>query len=258
MKWSINFGMIIFLLLVFPFTTVSPQLKSDHINFVVSNLTEYKTLFNNLGFVLKPGTKHSNGIENFFIKFPSGPYIEILSAVKPKDNIARFYSALQQMGQIIPAFLAISADSIILDSLQKFFADINQPTSFSDLGYARILNFPLADYFIPYFFIDYRNPLPEPEKLVTHDNMGLKISKIFINFSFNECLKTNFPFNQPDDNYLHSGDHPENNFIGIEIFCRSLFYIKKCLLNSKIKFTSSRKMIKFYLSEKFFIQFVEE
>lgn len=258
MKRLINYGMTIFLLLVFASTPVSAQLKSDHINFVVSNLAEYKTLFNNLGFVLKPGTKHSNGIENFFIKFPTGPYIEILSVVKPKDNIARFYGNLQQKGQIEPAFLALSAAPIILDSLQNFFADINQPTSFSDLGFARILSFQLSEKYLPYFFIEYSDQSPEAKKFVTHNNGATKISRIFINFSFNECLKTNFPFNQPDDNYLHSGDHPENNFIGIEIFCRSLLYIKKCLLNSKIKFTSSRKMIKFYLSEKFFIQFVEE
>ncbi|MDX1571031.1 MAG: VOC family protein [Xanthomonadales bacterium] len=63
----------------------------DHVIIAVADLESARARFADLGFVLKPGRPHANGIRNLHIKFEDGTEIELLTVDEPTDALARTY-----------------------------------------------------------------------------------------------------------------------------------------------------------------------
>jgi hypothetical protein len=63
----------------------------DHIPLAVNNLDQAVADFQRLGFVLKPGRPHTDGIRNAHVKFRDGTEIELITASSPTDALARGY-----------------------------------------------------------------------------------------------------------------------------------------------------------------------
>lgn len=74
----------------------------------VSDLERAADTYRRLGFVIKPGTPHANGIRNLHAKFADGTEIELITAPEGVDELTRKYRAHLAQGDG-PAFLALHA-----------------------------------------------------------------------------------------------------------------------------------------------------
>jgi len=78
----------------------------DHIPVAVADLERAEASFAALGFTLKPGRAHANGIRNAHAKFADGSSIELITAPAAVDALTSQYRALIAHGNG-PAFLAL-------------------------------------------------------------------------------------------------------------------------------------------------------
>ena len=67
----------------------------DHLILGTKNISESGNLFSDvLGFTIKNGRQHSNGINNLFIEFEDNSELELISVIDPNDKMARKYKSL--------------------------------------------------------------------------------------------------------------------------------------------------------------------
>jgi hypothetical protein len=78
----------------------------DHIPLAVRDLDRAQADFEALGFVVKPGRPHTNGLRNAHMKFPDGTEIELIAAPAPTDMLASEYYGWLKNGEG-PAFLGL-------------------------------------------------------------------------------------------------------------------------------------------------------
>jgi hypothetical protein len=83
----------------------------DHIPLAVTDLDASKADFEALGFVLKPGRPHANGLRNAHVKFPDGTEIELITAHAATDAITSEYHTWLRDGDG-PAFLGLYAPDL--------------------------------------------------------------------------------------------------------------------------------------------------
>ncbi len=74
-------------------TKPAPHLVTglDHIPIAVRDLYRSSLDFSKLGFLVKPGRLHDDGISNRHIKFPNGSGLELITAASPTDELATEY-----------------------------------------------------------------------------------------------------------------------------------------------------------------------
>lgn len=83
----------------------------DHIPLAVRDLDAAGADFRKLGFVLKPGRYHPDGIRNLHAKFADGSEIELITAAAPRDELSRLYVEHLREGEG-PAFLGLYAPEL--------------------------------------------------------------------------------------------------------------------------------------------------
>ncbi|OMP77402.1 MULTISPECIES: VOC family protein [unclassified Chitinophaga] len=71
----------------------------DHIPVVVNNLDSAANFYKKIGFIIKPGRFHQNGIRNQHIKFPNGTEIELITASQPVDPLTTEYCNSLKQGE---------------------------------------------------------------------------------------------------------------------------------------------------------------
>ncbi len=71
----------------------------DHIPVVVRDLDGAEADFQAMGFSIKPGRFHANGIRNAHVKFPDGTEIELITASNATDALTREYRAKMKRGE---------------------------------------------------------------------------------------------------------------------------------------------------------------
>src|SRR4029453_15768589 len=71
----------------------------------VNDLDQAAAAYRRLGFVLKPGRPHANGIRNLHAKFPDGTELELITAPAARDALTTTYRRHLAAGDG-PAFLA--------------------------------------------------------------------------------------------------------------------------------------------------------
>ncbi|NNE35081.1 MAG: hypothetical protein HKN13_07595 [Rhodothermales bacterium] len=124
----------------------------DHIPIAVRNLDEAVRTYQSLGFAIKEGRPHENGIRNKHIKFPDGTELELISIDSVGDDLAAEYAAFAARGEG-PAFVALYASNI--DSLSALLAD----SGIRHLANKRSITFP-ADHPQRYLFFGPRQKSP--------------------------------------------------------------------------------------------------
>jgi peptidoglycan/xylan/chitin deacetylase (PgdA/CDA1 family) len=67
------------------------SLRLDHTPIAVRDLPAAIDQFHALGFTIKPGRPHQNGIENASIKFADGSYLELITSHDASDAVSREY-----------------------------------------------------------------------------------------------------------------------------------------------------------------------
>jgi catechol 2,3-dioxygenase-like lactoylglutathione lyase family enzyme len=87
-----------------------PLVGIDHIPFVVKDLEQAAETYRRLGFVIKPGRFHADGIRNNHLKFPDGAGIELITAPAATDELTRHYTQMILQGEG-PAYVSFHASS---------------------------------------------------------------------------------------------------------------------------------------------------
>jgi hypothetical protein len=144
-----RFLVLAFALATAPISAASEPvvLGLDHIPLAVQDLDGAKADFEALGFALKPGRPHANGLHNAHVKFPDGTEIELITAPAATDALASEYHSWLKGGDG-PAFLGLYApDSMALSArLSQLgvtldrkgdLASISEPTALRRLFFAR-------------------------------------------------------------------------------------------------------------------------
>lgn len=83
----------------------------DHVPIVVASLEEAAAAYRALGFTLKPGRPHANGIRNQHAKFADGTELELITAPEARDALTTTYRRHLAQGDG-PAFLALFAPDL--------------------------------------------------------------------------------------------------------------------------------------------------
>jgi len=78
----------------------------DHVPIAVADLAAAAERYRALGFTLKPGRPHDNGIANWHAKFGDGSELELITAPRAVDALTRQYRDHLRYGDG-PAFLAL-------------------------------------------------------------------------------------------------------------------------------------------------------
>jgi catechol 2,3-dioxygenase-like lactoylglutathione lyase family enzyme len=78
----------------------------DHVPIAVRDLEAAAETYRALGFSLKPGQPHRNGIRNQHVKFPDGTELELITAPEARDALTTKYRRHLEHGDG-PAFLAL-------------------------------------------------------------------------------------------------------------------------------------------------------
>jgi catechol 2,3-dioxygenase-like lactoylglutathione lyase family enzyme len=124
----------------------------DHVPVAVADLEAAAERYRRLGFTLKPGRPHDNGIENRHVKFADGTEIELITAPAVRDALTTEYVHHLASGDG-PAFLALYAPD--LDRLAQRFDAAARTYSRGGWG----LSFPDGDP-MSYVFFGPRNASP--------------------------------------------------------------------------------------------------
>ena len=80
----------------------------DHVPIAVRDLARAADDYRALGFALKPGRPHDNGIQNQHVKFTDGTELELITAPEARDALTATYRRHLERGDG-PAFLALFA-----------------------------------------------------------------------------------------------------------------------------------------------------
>ncbi|MEQ9468184.1 MAG: VOC family protein [Ekhidna sp.] len=149
-------------------TTSGQELRIDHVITVVPNLDEAIDEYGKMGFSVKKGRLHDNGLTNAHIKFQNQSSIELMSIVgEPKDEMARNYQSLLNAG-IKGAYLALSGLS--LDSIEVALIRLSVKYEISKDASWTYVTFPDESEYHHIFFIIYHSEHTSLENLFKHQN----------------------------------------------------------------------------------------
>jgi hypothetical protein len=167
---------ILFSSLAFPGRSQGIQI--DHVITVVANLDSAISAYTNLGFTVKQGRLHDNGLINAHIKFKNTTSFELMSIDgEPTDEVAQEYTKLLESGEggVYLAITGINTKAMEekLDLLEISYNTTpgkrwNYITFHRHSGLAHI------------FFIDYHIKDDELQKNLTHENSLENISQVWI------------------------------------------------------------------------------
>ena len=144
----------------------------DHIPLVVSDLDKAQADFRAMGFAIKPGRLHADGIRNAHVKFPEGTEIELITAPKAVDDLTSEYRAQMKMGEGPVYFGLFAADpAAVASRLQVNHVNLQHNDGIS---------FPADTPLHPLFFgRRNKSPTDRPEHFA-HSNSAIRLSALFV------------------------------------------------------------------------------
>jgi Glyoxalase-like domain len=140
----------------------------DHIPIAVMDLDSVSARYKALGFTLKPGRPHDNSLLNNHAKYSDGSELELLTATRPKDDLAAKYLRFIAEGDG-PAFLALRSAN--LDAVRDAFT--RQGIPFDRKRRPLKVNDPRMDYL--FFSGSNLSPTDRPEHFVHANTTSMLI-----------------------------------------------------------------------------------
>jgi beta-lactamase class D len=152
-------------------TLVAPIAGLDHIPLVVRDLTAATDTYRRLGFSLKPGRPHANGITNSHVKFPDGSGVELITAPDAVDDLTRKYRRFLEAGEG-PVFFSmhVRQPGALTAALTR--AGIQ----YSERGVTSLVAPEVAWMF---FVDDNRSPTDRPEHFA-HPNGAAALARVWV------------------------------------------------------------------------------
>ena len=145
----------------------------DHIPGAVSDLDRAKAGYEAMGFVLKPGRAHANGIRNLHAKFPDGTEIELITATAARDALSAEYVAWLKGGDG-PPFAGFYTQEMI--GLLGRISDLGSPLVFEN-GIASFRPESLLHHF--FFGGRQKSPTDRPEHFA-HPNTATALTGLWL------------------------------------------------------------------------------
>lgn len=144
----------------------------DHIPVAVRDLDAAAAVYRALGFALKPGRPHPNGLRNTHVKFPDGAGLELLTAPSATDGLTAQYVDLLRTGEG-PAFAALHArDTARLHALLRAGGYAFRQEG----GLTRLL---APEFSFLFFVRDNRSPTDRPEHFA-HANGATALGAVWV------------------------------------------------------------------------------
>ena len=145
----------------------------DHIPVVVTDLERAQADYRAMGFAIKPGRFHADGIRNAHVKFPDGTEIELITAPRAMDALTEEYRAKMESGEGPVYFGLYVPDPAAV--LARFRA--RRVEAQNDNG---MLGFSAASPLHP-LFLSQRNKAPtdKPEHFA-HQNSAVRLSALWV------------------------------------------------------------------------------
>jgi catechol 2,3-dioxygenase-like lactoylglutathione lyase family enzyme len=151
--------------------------RIDHVVVAVANLETATEAWRNLGFRLKPGRTHANGIRNAHAKFRDRTELELLSVEEPTDGLAEWYQSFISAGGG-GAFLSLGAGAIgeVAETLRRAGLE---PT-ITRGGAFDYASFPPDHPLHQIFFIEYSDPVEDAPEIMQHRNGVAGMSEVWL------------------------------------------------------------------------------
>jgi hypothetical protein len=145
----------------------------DHIPTAVAQLEQAARDYGKLGFALKRGRPHENGLRNNHVKFEDGAGIELISPpAAPTDALSTHYARFLKEGEG-PAYFAFHArDTTALHTALR-----SAGFKFKSGEYGTSLDEPLLDFL--FFVQDNRSPTDLPEHFA-HANSSTAMTGVWL------------------------------------------------------------------------------
>lgn len=145
----------------------------DHIPLVVRDLEQAEADFKALGFAIKPGRFHADGIRNAHVKFPDGTEIELITAPAAVDTLTSEYRARLETGEG-PVYFGLYAPDPAALSAQL------ATSGFAANQDGGLVEFALQSSLHPLFFgTRQKAPTDRPEHFA-HANGALRLSGLWV------------------------------------------------------------------------------
>jgi catechol 2,3-dioxygenase-like lactoylglutathione lyase family enzyme len=144
----------------------------DHVSVAVRDLEHASERYRELGFSLKAGRSHADGIRNTHVKFPHGSGVELITASEPRDGFATRYIDFLSHGEG-PVSVALHARNTnrLLRALQiAHIAYSSKPNLIA-------LDEPALQFL--FFVRDNRAPSDRPEHFA-HRNSARAMTEVWI------------------------------------------------------------------------------
>ncbi len=149
----------------------SPVRGMDHIPVVVRDLEKAEADFKRLGFAIKPGRPHANGIRNVHVKFPDGTEIELITSPQAVDRLSSEYRAKMESGEGPVYFGLYAPDKDRLNGPLQEAGAVREDEA---------LAFPAKHPLHPLFFGSRnKSPTDRPEHFA-HPNGALRLSGLWV------------------------------------------------------------------------------
>jgi hypothetical protein len=145
----------------------------DHLPVAVKDLERSAADFEALGFAVKPGRPHANGLRNVHLKFPDGTEIELITAPAATDALSSLYHDWLKGGDG-PVFLGLYAPDLgkLTEHLSRVGVSLDRT---GDLG--TIVEPP--DLRRLFFARRQRSPTDRPEHF-EHKNTAVSLTGIWL------------------------------------------------------------------------------
>ena len=150
-----------------------PVLRLDHVPVAVADLEAAGARYRALGFVLKPGREHANGLTNLHAKFPDGTELELITASAAVDELTSWYIDFLSAGDG-PAFLSLYAGPLGPLSRRLAAADVPHRADPGALFFAT--DHPYRHVF---FGVMNHSPTDRPEHFA-HANTAVALDAVWV------------------------------------------------------------------------------
>jgi len=161
-----------------PCTAPSAAPRLDHVIIAVRDLDSAAAKFRALGYRLKPGRLHQNGLLNQHIKFRDGTEIELMTVAGPAtDRMAKEYADLIAAGDG-GAYLALRVASP--DSANAIAGRLGLSPRGSSAGSWHFLSFPPSSPESVVFFVSGGSPARDPDSIFVHPDGATGLADVWV------------------------------------------------------------------------------